>query len=106
MTRQESLKIEKIEDRLHKLERTFDRLSGGAIVLAFSIPAFFGFTSWYQIPDAVNSAVPAMIKKYIDEEIPGLRKNLVEFQAEAAKAAASAKGSATTGAWWTLSTTP
>ena len=76
-----------IEDRVHKLESTFNLLRGGAIVAAVLILGFFGFSSWVQIPRAVSNKVTEHIT-------PTYKKKLEKFKSDAASAANAAKESA------------
>jgi len=65
-----------IAGRVGRLERTLARLSGGAIVAGVMLLAFFGATSFYQIPTEVGKVVPRVIKdsveSYVKNQLPGI----------------------------------
>ena len=77
-----------IEARVHKLERTFDRIVGGAVVLAISMLGLFGLTHLHQIPRAANEAATKAVNRHIS---PEFKRKLQEFESEARQAAKSAK---------------
>lgn len=79
------------EGRVGRLERTLARLSGGAIVAGVMLLAFFGVTSFYQIPTEVGKVVPRAITDYVESQLPGFGGKLRGFLTEAEEASALAK---------------
>ena len=77
-----------IEVRVHKLERTFDRIVGGAVVLVISMLGLFGLTHLHQIPQAANEAATKAVAKHIS---PEFKEKIEEFKVAAKNAADSAK---------------
>ena len=77
-----------IEDRVNKLETTFHRLLGGAVVAVVLLLAYLGIISGYQIPTKVNDVVTAAIKNLVPS---AFLTNLTKFESEARNAAVSAQ---------------
>lgn len=79
-----------IEDRVGKLEKTFARLTGGAIVAGVALLIFFGIT-YRQIPNKVQEILPGAITSYVEKQYPGFDDQLLEFLASAETAADDAE---------------
>ena len=83
-----------IDERVRKLEQWRDYVLGGATVGALLITGYFGFASFFQIPYTVRSLLPEEIKKYVEQNLPGLEEDLSKFRANANSASTEAKQSA------------
>ena len=66
-----------IDERVAKLEQYLARLTGGAIVLSVVVLGYFGIASFYQIPNAVKDAVPAVVSLSAKEVVPQLVVNAI-----------------------------
>ena len=80
-----------IEDRVSKLEKTFARLTGGAIVAGIALLAFFSVTHFHQVPSKVQEFLPDAIEIYVEDQYPGFNEQLQAFLDSARTAASKAE---------------